>query len=110
VLVYFAACALAGAMTEIDPYDGAHHTVLAWNLASTGQYARETYGHLEVWPVEITVGPTLIVPMALGFRIAGWGPFILRDNAQNVVFRNRYFAIYRLAPPVPGGTQEQRAP
>jgi len=76
VLVYFSACALAGATTEIDPYDGAHHTVLAWNLASTGQYARETYGHLEVWPVEITVGPTLIVPMALGFRIAGLGPFV----------------------------------
>jgi hypothetical protein len=75
-LVYFALCTLTLATTAIDPYDGAYHTVLARNLAFEGRYGVWDYGRFVVWPVEVTVGPTIIVPLAMGFRLAGWGPFV----------------------------------
>ena len=76
LLAWLALCAFARATTMIDPYDGAHHTVLARNLAFGGRYGLWDYGRWVVWPLDVSVGPTLIVPLALGFRLAGWGPFV----------------------------------
>src|SRR5712664_2060465 len=60
LLAWLALCAFARATTMIDPYDGAHHTVLARNLAFGGRYGLWDYGRWVVWPLDVSVGPTLI--------------------------------------------------
>jgi hypothetical protein len=76
LLGYFAVCTLTLATTAVDPYDASYHTVLARNLAFTGQYGVWDYGSFVVSPSEVTVGPTVILPVALGFRLFGSGPFV----------------------------------
>jgi len=56
LLAWLALCAFARATTMIDPYDGAHHTVLARNLAFGGRYGLWDYGRWVVWPLDVSVG------------------------------------------------------
>jgi len=75
-LGYLAVCWLTSARAAIDVYDGAHHAVLARNLALEGRYGLWDYGRYVLFPTDFSVGPTFILPMALAIRIAGWGPFV----------------------------------
>lgn len=73
------------ALRYIDPHDGSCIAVLARNLAESGRYGYARYGTFELWPVEATTGPTLIVPIALAFRLAGDGPFVANVACTLVV-------------------------
>jgi len=87
----FAACALALARSHIDPHDGSCIAVLARNLATTGQYGYAKYDRFELWPVEATTGPTLVVPLALGYLVGGTGPFVA--NVVCALLASALFAV-----------------
>lgn len=69
----------------IDPHDGSCIAVLARNLAESGRYGYARYGTFELWPVEATTGPTLVVPIAIALRLAGDGPFVANVACAVVV-------------------------
>jgi len=78
-VVFVAACAagmLSLARGYVDPHDGSCIAVLARNLGETGRYGYAREGRFDLWPVEATTGPTLVLPIALAYRMVGPGPYV----------------------------------
>lgn len=75
-LMYFAICCLTNATTHIDQYDGSFNSMVAKNIAFNGRFQVLDYDEYIVWPVKVTTGPTLLLPVALGFKLLGDNPFV----------------------------------
>ncbi len=85
VLAYVGVCAMSQAISHIDPYDGSYNAMLARNLAFEGRYGLWDYGRYVTWPVEVTTGPALLLPVAAAYRLAGDGPFVANVVCASVV-------------------------
>jgi len=98
VVASSAAGLLALARSHLDPHDGSCTAVLARNLAAMGAYGYAKYGRFELWPVEATTGPTLVVPIAIAYRLAGEGPFVANVASALVVLALLVLVWWRMMP------------
>lgn len=97
-LIVAAVAMLGLARGHIDPHDGSCIAVLARNLATTGRYGYARFGQFELWPVEATTGPTLVLPIAIAYRLAGDGPFVANVASVIVVLALLGLVWWRMVP------------
>lgn len=76
LLAYTGICFYRLATTRILAHDAPYNVTLPRTLAFEGRYAVWYNRELQVWPVCITTGPTMLLPMAAAYRCFGDGPFL----------------------------------
>ncbi len=85
LLAYLALCSLTQARSAVDAYDGSYNAMVARNLAFHGRYGLWDYDRYVVWPVEVTTGPTLLVPIAAALRVFGDEAFLPNIVSSSIV-------------------------
>ena len=91
-VTFMAVFSFQKALTTIGPYDASYNATVSRTLAFQGRYGVWDNGRFVGFPVEVSTGPALLVPLAAAYRWGGDSPYV--PNVATVIF---CFGVFLLA-------------